>query len=374
MKIAFCSGRNSPHTVRWVNSLAQRGHEILLISVHRVGDPLDSRVKVRLLPFPPGIGYFLNSPMAALSLRLFAPDLLHIHSASGYGTLGRLMHFHPCVLSVWGSDVYDVPWQSAVKRKIVLKNIQCADYICSTSHCMAEETKRLCPDIKEIAVTPFGIDLKQFSQDTAGKNTEIINIGTVKRLEHKYAVDNLIKAFAEARDGLQSFAPEISSKLRLTIVGEGSEMGRLVKLSEDLGVAGVTLFTGAISHDQVPTYLNNFDIFVALSRLDSESFGVAILEASACNVPVVVSDVSGFTEVVQNNRTGIIVPRDDVTAAGMAILKLVKDEKLRKQLGDNGRTYVEESYDWEYCVDLMEQVYGKVLNCTPCSTGNVNIV
>lgn len=362
MRIAFCSGRNSPHTVRWVNSLAQRGHEILLISVHRTGDPLDSRIKLKLLPFPPGIGYFLNAPIAALFIRLFAPDLLHIHSASGYGTLGRLMHYHPSILSVWGSDVYDVPWQSDLKRKLVLKNLQSADCICSTSRCMAEETRRLSPDIKEIAITPFGIDLQKFFQDTAKKCAGIINIGTVKRLEHKYAVDTLIKAFSRAKDVMQGIDPEISSKLRLTIVGEGAERDRLVKLTEKLGIAMVTQFTGGISHDQVPSYLNSFDVYVALSRLDSESFGVAILEASACNIPVIVSDVSGFKEVVENNVTGLIVPRDDVTAAAQAILKLVKDEKLRKTLGENGRIHVEDKYEWEYCVDLMERVYRKVFN------------
>jgi len=362
MRLAFCSGRNSPHTVRWVNSLARRGHEILLISVHRTGDPLDSRIKVKLLPFPPGIGYFLNSPLAALALRQFAPDLLHIHSASGYGTLGRLTRFHPCVLSVWGSDVYDVPWQSVTKRKIVLKNLHNADYICSTSYCMARETKRLCPEIEEIAVTPFGIDLSRFYQNSIGKEKGIIKIGTVKRLEQKYAVDTLIKAFSWVRCESKKNNPEIFSKLRLVIVGEGSELERLVSLSEELGIAEVTTFTGSVSHDQVPGYLNSFDIFVALSRLDSESFGVAILEASACNVPVVVSDVSGFTEVVRDNKTGLIVPRDDVTVAGGAILKLVQDIELRRYLGHNGRIHVEENYGWEHCLDLMEQVYEKVLS------------
>ncbi|MBL4902445.1 MAG: glycosyltransferase [Desulfocapsa sp.] len=362
MKLAFCSGRNSPHTVRWVNSLAQRGHEILLISVHCTGDPLDSRIKIKLLPFPPGIGYYLNSPLAAVALRQFAPDLLHIHSASGYGTLGRLMRFHPCILSVWGSDVYDVPWQSPTKRKIVLKNLHNADFICSTSHCMAAETKRLCPEIEDITVTPFGIDIDKFFPNITEKKEEIINVGTVKRLEQKYAVDTLIKAFAKTRDDLQVSTPDLASKLRLTIVGEGSELESLILLSEKLDVNAVTEFVGAIPHDQVPSLLNSFDIFVALSRLDSESFGVAILEASACNVPVVVSNVSGFAEVVEDNKTGLIVPRDDVVAASNAIMRLVQSEKTRRQLGCNGRTHVKKKYDWEYCVDLMEQVYEKVLS------------
>ena len=77
---------------------------------------------------------------------------------------------------------------------------------------------------------------------------------------------------------------------------------------------------------------------------------------------MVVSDVSGFTEVVRDNVTGIIVPRDDVAAACSAILKLVRDEKLRGQLGNNGRAHVKKKYDWEDCVDLMEQVYRDVIS------------
>ena len=362
MKLAFCSGRNSPHTVRWVNSLARRGYEILLISVHRSGDPLERSVNLKLLPFPPGIGYFLNAPLAALAVRRFSPDLLHIHSASGYGTLGRLMHYHPCVLSVWGSDVYDVPWQSRAKHNIVLKNLRAADYICSTSHCMAGETKKLCPYIKEIAVTPFGIDLEKFYPEANQRNGEIINIGTVKRLEEKYAVDTLIQSFAWLRNELLTTDPNLGHTLRLTIVGEGSQRDHLVSMAQELGISGVTRFTGEVSHAQVPELLNSFDIYAAFSRLDSESFGVAILEASACSVPVVVSDVSGFAEVVQDKQTGLIVPRDNVSAAGKAMLSLIQDQEGRNRLGRNGRAHVEQNYDWEHCVDLMERVYQNVLH------------
>ena len=77
------------------------------------------------------------------------------------------------------------------------------------------------------------------------------------------------------------------------IVGEGADRQALVELATDLGIGDVTQFVGAIPYAEVPECLNNIDIYAALSRLDSESFGVAIIEASACGLPVVGERIGG---------------------------------------------------------------------------------
>ena len=103
------------------------------------------------------------------------------------------------------------------------------------------------------------------------------------------------------------------------------------------------------------------DIYVALSRLDSESFGVAILEASSCELPVVVSSVGGLPEVVEDQKTGFIVPKEDAEAGASAILKLTQDSSLRKQMGREGRKIVLKKYKWSDNVTHMEQVYQQVI-------------
>ena len=89
---------------------------------------------------------------------------------------------------------------------------------------------------------------------------------------------------------------------------------------------------GAVPHKDVPRYLNQMDIYVAASRLDSESFGVAVLEASACELPVVVSNAGGLPEVVEDGVTGYIAPKEDVAATATAIGKLIASSAERDRL------------------------------------------
>jgi glycosyltransferase involved in cell wall biosynthesis len=361
MKIAFLAGSNAIHTVRWVNSLCERGHEVHLLSLHRGGDKIDPRVKRVTFPFPPALGYYLNLPFLQAYLRKIKPDLLNAHYASGYGTLGRLSGFSPYVLSVWGSDVYDFPNQSARNRNLVVKNLRSADRVCSTSHAMAQVTKNLCTILDCISITPFGVDIRKFKPDVQPKKKNTLTIGTVKRLENKYGIDILIRSFAAMRENVKIKTPDLAKMLRLLIVGEGSDKENLIKLAADIGVGDVTWFEGAVPYADVPVFLKKMDVYAAFSRLDSESFGVAIIEASACGIPVVVSDVDGPCEVVKNDETGFIVPREDVIASAAALEKLVINSALRSRLGAAGRTHVVNNYDWEESVDIMENVYKSVV-------------
>lgn len=126
----------------------------------------------------------------------FKPDILHAHYASSYGLLGALSGFHPYIISVCGSDVFDFP-NTSFLHKIVLKyNLSVADKILSTSNVMAIETSKYTN--KEIIVTPFGIDLDKFKPLSVKTifNKENIVIGTITILEEKYGIEYLIRAFA----------------------------------------------------------------------------------------------------------------------------------------------------------------------------------
>ena len=152
-----------------------------------------------------------------------------------------------------------------------------------------------------------------------------------------------------------------AAKLRLLIVGGGPDETKLKNLARELNIADITTFCGRVSHEEVPKYLNSMDIYVAVSVSESESFGVAIIEASACGLPVIVSDVGGLPEVVVANKTGLIVRREDVSGTAEAIIKLVRDRDLREQMGLNGRLHVQENYEWSKNVSQMEEVYAKVI-------------
>ncbi len=350
MRVLVVSAASSIHTVRWVNGLVGRGHDVHLASVHPVGDhAIDTRVSVHLAPRGGKTRYIVNARWLRSLAADIRPDIVNVHYATGYGLLGRLANLDaPTLLSVWGSDVYDSP-KNPVMKRMVQGNLASATRIASTSHCMARVTRELIGHDRPISITPFGVDTDVLTPSEAPKDDSVIRIGTVKALYGKYGIGELIRAYSRVH--------EKHPATSLHIWGSGPDEDNLKALAERLVPDGSVEFAGAIPHDRVKDALTSLDVFAALSTLDSESFGVAIIEAGACGLPVVVSDVDGPAEVVDEGVTGLVVPRGDVIASAEALNRLVDDAGLRRRMGMSGRAHVVKEYSWQHSLDLMEEAY-----------------
>jgi len=366
VKIVLLSGASSIHTIRWANGLQAAELEVHVVSQHPEVEPFADGVQVHLFPFRGVTGYFTMVPGVKKLLKRIRPDLVNAHYASGYATTARLVGYRPWLLSVWGSDVYDFPYKSPLHKWLVRKNLRAADKVASTSHCMAEQTRLLVEDLGPIAITPFGVDMEAYAgiHPSPVKNDDRaapLVIGTVKKMAPKYGIDTLIQAFAIARRELQQQAPELAERLMLRLIGDGPQTAELQALAVREGIAEVTTFVGRVPHDQVPSALTELDIYVALSRLDSESFGVAIIEAGAAGRPVVVSDAGGLPEVTRDGETGLVVPREDPQAAAEAMLRLIHDPALRNRMGAAGQRHVAEHYGWPTCIATMQALYRQTI-------------
>lgn len=356
MRVALLGPGNSIHIQRWSNGLASRGLDVHLITSHEVLDGLDQRVKVHRLKFRAPWAYLLSAAEVANCINALKPQLLNAHYATGYGLLARRSGFQATLLSVWGSDVYDFPEKSALHRWLVRGNLQSAEAVASTSECMARRTS-LVASPKHVFVTPFGVDESLFTPATTGGNRGKLVIGTVKTLSQKYGIDVLIHAFALAARELGA-----SAELSLEITGSGPEEAALKELVVQLGIASAVTFHGAVPHARVPEMLQRLDIFAALSRDDSESFGVAAVEAAACGLPVVVSEAEGLAEVTLHGKTGLVVPKGNPQAAASALVQLARDTELRQTLGAAGRQHVLHHYTWDQSLDTMIAAYQTVIN------------
>ena len=354
LRIALLGPANSIHLQRWAAALVERGHGVSVVSQHRVERALlPARADVLWLPHQGHLGYFANVWALRRHLSRWRPGLLNVHYASGYGTTGGLAGFRPTLLSVWGSDVYEFPYENVFKGWLVRKVLRRATAIASTSHAMAAQVRRLTPERHEVAVTPFGVDLARFAAQPSQRDPACLTLGIVKSLATQYGVDLLLRAFA----GLCADADVRAAQptCRLLIVGDGPQRDELLRLAAQLGIAGRTRFVGAVAHSEVPRWLHRLDVFAAPSR--SESFGVAVIEAGACGLPVVVSDAGGLPEVVVDGETGLVVPRNNVPALQAALKRLLLDPGLRERLGRQARAHVEREYAWGLCVDRMERCY-----------------
>lgn len=358
MRVLLLADAYSSHTIKWANSLAENGLEVYLYSL----SPYDAkfyndRVKIyqgrnyRVNNFEEGSYFkiiYLSSYFNLKELiEKIKPDILHAHYASSYGFLGSIMNYHPLIISAWGSDITEFPNKSGLHKLILKKILKKADAITATSKFLEKElniyTKR------KISVVPFGIDVNRFKRmDSIPKNEDTIFIGIFKSLEKHYGIDLLLKAFSKAKSA-------VKFKLKLLIVGSGSLESELKKLTEKLNLSGSVDFTGRIDHNIIERYHNMVDIAAYPSV--SDSFGVAVLESSACEKPVIVSDTEGLTETVINNKTGIIVPSGNIDALADALCKLIMSPSLRKQFGWEGRQFVKNSYDWNRNVEQMIKIY-----------------
>lgn len=289
------------------------------------------------------------------------PDILNAHYASGYGTLARLSGFHPYILCAWGGDIYEFPRRGGLHKRWLTGNLLSPDLLLSSSRTMAKEIRTIAPDGPDLHVVPFGVDVEYFhpkAPDNKATNSRPIVIGTVKALYKQYGIDILLEAFAHLRDNLEKSMPDTACAMRLRIVGDGPEYGALISLAKSLRIDSVTDFVGPVGHDRVPDELGEMDVYVALSR--RESFGVSIIEASACGLPVIVSDVGGLPEVVIDGITGLVVPSNNIEAAARAIEALILDGDLRARMGSAGRSHVISNYDWNDSVEQMISIYQKL--------------
>ncbi|HSM02053.1 MAG TPA: glycosyltransferase, partial [Acidimicrobiia bacterium] len=129
------------------------------------------------------------------------------------------------------------------------------------------------------------------------------------------------------------------------------ERGRLERAAGDLGLRDRVDFVGAVDHDTLPELMQGFSVLLNTSR--SESFGVVLLEAGACALPVVATRVGGVSEVVDDGATGILVPVGDAAAAAAALVRLARDPDEARSMGEAGRARVAEHFRWSECVDAM---------------------
>jgi len=365
MKIMLLAGAHDIHTVRWANKLCENGNEIHLcyVSNHMPSvNKYNREVFLHKLKIPAPYGYYLNIFQLRKLISVIQPDILNAHYSSGYGTLGRLSKFSPYLLSVYGSDVYSFPYQKKLNMKIIRKNLNAANAIASTSYAMAVQTSRLTNiNVEKIYITPFGVDTIKFCKKDLVRKDDSIILGTIKKLAPKYGIEYGIKAIDYLIKNLL-YGKNHTKKIKYYIYGDGPQKEELKSLVKELNLEEVIFFKGRIPNDEVPTALNEFDIFLGTSISDSESFGVAIVEAMACEVPVIVTDVDGFKEVVDNGNAGIMVPRKDYIEMAKQIFRLLNNDALRKEIGKAERSRVIEYYNWDDNVRKMETIYKDLIS------------
>jgi phosphatidylinositol alpha-mannosyltransferase len=207
-------------------------------------------------------------------------------------------------------------------------------------------------------IIPNGVDLEHFTPDVApiekyrdGK----VNILFVGRLEKRKGLDHLLKAYRQVK----AKVPES----RLIVVGPGTRLRK--KYEKHVRRSGLedVVFAGYTSYDELPRYYKTADIFCTPAT-GRESFGIVLLEAMAVGTPVVATNIDGYAGVMTQGKEGLLVPPKDDTELARALLSLMSDEPLRRQMGARGLVTAQQ-YDWKKIARQVFELYIKVLSEPP---------
>ena len=356
-KILFISDSSSIHTIRWVEAL-QEFYKIYLLDWRAVDKSFYAKFNnvivvqrccIARANFK-HISFIATYMCVKRIVRKISPDLIHSHYASSYGLLGARAKKPKLITSIWGTDITDFPHKSTFHRKITKHVLKKSDYVFATSKFLAKETRSLCN--KNITITPFGVDFKHSPKKIIEKNSFIF--GSAKNITKESGIDTVIKCFHK----LVKNNPKM--KLKYLVAGEGPFADDIKLLIDKLDIEEHVNLLGKINHNNIIDFYSQIDVYINLPT--KEGFGVAVLEASASGKPVIVSNVGGLAEIVLENKTGLIINDFQIENVIKAMETFLFNEQLTYEMGQNGKNFVNEKYNWKSSLQIMKSNYEKILN------------
>jgi N-acetyl-alpha-D-glucosaminyl L-malate synthase BshA len=360
--------------------LARRGHRVHFIcqDLPTRLDPLAENVFFHAVQ-PREYPLFQDQPYTlALASRMVEVteyeglDLLHVHYAIPHATSAYLARqilgtrAPRLVTTLHGTDITLVG-NDASYLPITRFSIEQSDAVTAPSRYLVEATRSELGIADSLAIEVIGnfVDTALFVPDRRGRDhtldwlfthgapdglawsdcavlVHVSNFRAVKRL------DLVVRAFAKLAAG----RPAV-----LVLIGDGPERGPAQALVRSLDLQSRTCFLGN-REDCVPV-LQAADLFVQAS--DSESFGLAALEAQACGVPVVSTNVGGVAEVILDGRTGLLAPAGDHEALAAAAATILADHAMWKRMSAAARTSAVDRFALSAAVDRYEACYRRIL-------------
>jgi len=348
--------------------LALRGHEVHFISYalpfrlsHYIENIVFHEVEISNYPLFEFPLYSLSLASKMVEVVQFEKlDLLHVHYAIPHATsayLAKEMMRNNRDLKIFttlhGTDITLVGLEPSF-LPLVKFSIEKSDGVTAVSRFLKEKTITNYSIETDIRVIPNFVDTDFFKPETNGEFRKTIAPNGEKILVH---TSNFrpVKRVPDTIRIFEKIQKEIPSKLIL--VGDGPDRSECERLSRQLELCDKVKFLG--KQDGLVEILSSSDLFLIPSQ--SESFGLAALEAMACGLPVISSSVGGLPELVKHNETGFIAEIGDVDRMAKYALELLSNEKKYKLFSENSRQRAVNKFDKAIVVPLYEEYYEQIL-------------
>ena len=358
---------NSLHTRRWVGWFADRGHAVHLI------DPFGAQ----LMPgFPPTVAvahyraHRIHLPLISLVLarrdlrRLLGRlevQVLHGHFVRRYGWQAALSGFRPLVISPWGSDILRASRRALRTRWWNRFALRSADLVTVSSEAMRRAAVAAGARADRVELVHHGVDTATFSGGNrdetlaarlgVGRAAVILSPRSIRPLyRQEVVVDAVARVVATGRD------------LVLVMSARGADPMTLAGLRERASAGGIAdrlRILEDVAHEELPALLRLADVVVSVP--ESDSFPVTLLEAMACERPIVASNLPAVAPVladIDDTARALVVPVGDAAATAAAIVRAMElDPDDRRAMGRRLRAHVVQTADYNTNMARMEHLY-----------------
>ena len=357
MRIIYFSLGYSTHDHRFLRSISEGGYEVFHVrlenNARQVEDrPVPSNVQQVLWAGGKSPFRWRDVPRLTRDLKRvikeIKPDLIHAGPIQTCALIAVLSGFRPILTMSWGFDLMDDVnknhWMKWITN-YVLRNTQ---YFTSDANVTRDKAVEYGMNPDHTVVFPWGVDLAHFNMKSfQPSNLQTFTIFCNRSWESIYGVDVLARAYVK----IAASRPEVG----LMLLGGGSQGRAIRQILHGGGVLERVHFGGHVSQSDRPNWYHRADLYISPSHVDGSS--VSLMEALACGLPCLVSDIPANKEWVREGENGWLFEDGNVDSLAEKILAAMAERARLPEIGRAARRSAEERADWNQNVVKLFQAY-----------------
>jgi glycosyltransferase involved in cell wall biosynthesis len=367
MRILYFSLGYCTHDHRFLKSISEAGHEVFFVQLEGNKRQVEDRAvpeHVNQVIWKGGRKPFgwLDLPALTLDFRRLTreikPDLIHAGPIQTCALIAILSGFRPTLTMSWGFDLMEDVHRGKIWEWATHYTLKRSSFFTSDAYVTRDRAVQYGMEAEKTVVFPWGVDLEHFAPATDhAPQTATDRPGSAYTLfcnrswETRYGVDVLARAFVKVARQNQH--------VDLILLGGGSQGNRIRQILNSGGVLDRVTFGGQVSQTDLPRWYHMADLYISPSHVDGSS--VSLMEALACGLPCLVSDIPANKEWVTEGENGWLFPDGDADMLAEKIFVAIRQREQLPGIGRASRRSAEMRADWVKNAGVLMNVYGSLV-------------
>ena len=356
MKIIYFTLGYCTHDYRFLKSISDGGHEVFFVQLEGNRRTVEDRPvpeNVHQVIWKGGREPFRWSNLAKLTLdfkrltREIKPDLIHAGPIQTCAFIAVLSGFRPILTMSWGFDLMDDVHKNKWWEWVTRYTLKRSTFFTSDANVTKDKAVAYGMNPKKTVVFPWGVDLEHFSLSTVNRPQSTFTLFCNRSWESRYGLDVLARAFVKVA--------QQNENVDLILLNGGSLGAQIRQILQSGGVLDRVTFGGQVSQTDLPNWYHMADVYISPSHVDGSS--VSLMEALACGMPCLVSDIPANKEWVIENENGWLFRDGDANHLAEKILSAISQRENLPQIGRASRRSAEMRADWKKNAEVLMNVY-----------------